>query len=149
VFVDRDGTLIRDVGYLTRLEQIEVLPRVPEAIKSVRAHGLKIAVITNQSAVGRGLLTVEGLELIHREMANLLARAGAFLNGIYYCPHHPTEGQGSYRVSCTCRKPNTGLVERAAGELDLDVRGICPRKGFLARGPMDLARSRSGESALK
>ncbi len=123
VFVDRDGTLIREVGYLTRVEQIEILPRVPEAIKSLRAQGLKIAVITNQSAVGRGLLTVEGLELIHREMEELLARAGACLDGIYYCPHHPTEGKGSYRVSCACRKPNTGLVEKAAGELDLDVSG--------------------------
>lgn len=121
VFVDRDGTLIKEVGYLSRLEQIEVLPRVPEAIQLLRREGLKVAVVTNQSAVARGIITEDNLQQIHKELAAQLARRGAFLDGIYYCPHHPTEGMAPYRISCGCRKPNVGLAERAAAELDLDV----------------------------
>ncbi len=120
VLVDRDGTLIREVGYLSRLEQIEVLPLVPEAIRLLHQQGLKVAVITNQSAVARGFITEDGLFQIHRELEVLLAKQGAFLDGIYYCPHHPTEGIEPYRVSCDCRKPNVGLAQRAATELNLD-----------------------------
>ena len=120
VFVDRDGTLIRDVGYLNRLEQMEVLPGVPEAIRLLHEGGLKVAVITNQSAVARGLLGEEELENIHQELKSLLGKRGASLDGIYYCPHHPTEGTGPYRVICDCRKPNVGLARRAVAELSLD-----------------------------
>lgn len=121
VFVDRDGTLIREVGYLNRLGQIEVLPRVPEAIQLLCRHGLKVAVITNQSGIARGLLTEDGLEQIHQELKRQLARCSAYLDGIYYCPHHPTEGVGPYRVSCECRKPEVGLTKKAARELNLDL----------------------------
>lgn len=121
VFVDRDGTLIKEVGYLSRLEQIEVLPRVPEAIQLLRREGLKVAVVTNQSAVARGLITEELLQQIHRELRRQLTRRGAYLDGIYYCPHHPTEGADPYRISCDCRKPNVGLAQRAAAELYLNV----------------------------
>lgn len=120
VLVDRDGTLIREVGHLSRLDQIEVLPLVPAAIRLLRQQGLKVAVITNQSAVARGLITEDGLLQIHREMELLLAKQGAFLDGIYYCPHHPTEGIEPYRIACDCRKPNVGLAEQAAAELHLD-----------------------------
>jgi D-glycero-D-manno-heptose 1,7-bisphosphate phosphatase len=121
VFVDRDGTLIREVGYLTRLEQIEILPRAPAALRLLRQQGLKVAVITNQSAVARGLLSELELEQIHQELKRQLATYGAFLDGIYYCPHHPTEGSGRYRISCDCRKPNAGLARQAAAELNLDI----------------------------
>ncbi len=119
--LDRDGTLIRDVAYLSRVEQIELLPRVPEAIRLLRGNGLKVAVITNQSAVARGLLSERGLQEIHRELTRLLAISGAFLDAIYYCPHHPTDGLGAYRIDCDCRKPNVGLTQRAAKELNLDL----------------------------
>jgi len=122
VFVDRDGTLIRDVGYLRRADQIEVLPRVPDAIQLLRQHSLKVVVLTNQSAVARGFLTPEELERIHEELKRRLAREGAFLDAIYCCPHHPTEGAGPYRVSCECRKPQDGLARRAQAELNLDLR---------------------------
>ncbi|MBI2999961.1 MAG: HAD family hydrolase [Deltaproteobacteria bacterium] len=121
VFLDRDGTVIRDPGYLSRSEQIEVLPRVPEALRLFRQHGLTVVVITNQSAVARGLLSESQLEEIHRELKRRLAESGALLDGIYYCPHHPTEGHAPYRISCECRKPNTGLARRAAAELDLEL----------------------------
>jgi D-glycero-D-manno-heptose 1,7-bisphosphate phosphatase len=121
VLVDRDGTMIRDVGYLTRVDEIEILPGVPEAIRLLSARGLKVAVITNQSAVGRGLLKEEELCRIHRELERRLAASDARVDGVYYCPHHPTEASGSYRVACDCRKPNVGLAERAAAELRLDL----------------------------
>lgn len=121
VLLDRDGTLVREVGYLSCSEQIEILPRVPQAIQLLHQHGLKVAVITNQSGVARGILGEDELELIHQELKRELARCGAFLDGIYYCPHHPTEGVDPYRVSCECRKPNVGLTKRAATELNLDL----------------------------
>ena len=121
VFVDRDGTLIREVGYLSRLEQIEVLPRVPESIQLLRQRGLKVVIITNQSAVARGFITEDELQQIHRELEKQLAKRGAFLDGIYYCPHHPSEGRDPYRIPCVCRKPNVGLAARAATELHLDL----------------------------
>ena len=124
VLVDRDGTLIRNVGYLSRLEQMEILPLVPAALRLLRRHGLKVAVITNQSAVARGLLTEAGLLQIHRELERRLRAHGAFLDAIYYCPHHPTEGIQPYRISCECRKPEVAMARRAAADLDLDL-GRC------------------------
>jgi D-glycero-D-manno-heptose 1,7-bisphosphate phosphatase len=121
VFIDRDGTLIRELGYLASLQQIEVLARVPESIRLLRENGFKVIVITNQSAVARGLLQEKDLQRIHHELEERLARSGAFLDGIYYCPHHPTEGINAYRVWCDCRKPNVGMVTRAARELNLDL----------------------------
>ena len=122
-FVDRDGTLIRDVGYLSRVDQIEVLPRVGEGIRLLQSLRLMVVMVTNQSAVARGYINEGELHEIHREIASRLAADGAVLNGIYYCPHHPTEGHPPYRVLCQCRKPDTGLIERACIELGLEARG--------------------------
>jgi len=120
VFVDRDGTLIREVDYLARLDQIELLPRVPEAIRLLQSHGLKVVMVTNQSAVARRIISEQQLHQIHREIERALDQGGAYLDGLYYCPHHPTEGTYPYRVSCRCRKPQPGLVERACLDLGLD-----------------------------
>ncbi len=94
---------------------------MPEAIRLLRQNGLKVAVVTNQSAVGRGFLSEAELERIHEELRALLAISGAMLDAIYYCPHHPTEALGVYRMACECRKPRTGLVRKAAEELNLDL----------------------------
>ena len=120
VFLDRDGTLIRDVGYLRRVDQIEILPKVPEALRLLREHGFKLVVVTNQSAVARGWMPEEDLGEIHAALGAQLARRGAWLDGVYYCPHHPTEGRGHYRITCTCRKPDIGMIERSAAELGLN-----------------------------
>lgn len=117
VFIDRDGTLIRDVGYLRSIEEIEILPGVVEGLARLRARGFKLVLVTNQSAVGRGLLTESALEGIHAELQR---RVGTF-DGVYYCPHHPTDALGRYRVTCDCRKPGAGMVERASRELNLDA----------------------------
>jgi D-glycero-D-manno-heptose 1,7-bisphosphate phosphatase len=120
VFVDRDGTLVREVGHLHRREQLEILPGVADAICFLRERGFKVVMVTNQSAVARGLLSEEGLAEIHQTLCARLAAAGAYLDGIYYCPHHPTEGLGAYNVVCDCRKPSPGLVRRAATDLEID-----------------------------
>lgn len=122
VFLDRDGTLIRDVGYLADLEQLEILERVPEALRLLSARGLKLVVITNQSGVARGYFDERRLREIHSRLEHRLAEAGARLDGIYYCPHHPTEGSLPYQRVCRCRKPESGLAERAARELGLDLK---------------------------
>ncbi len=120
VFVDRDGTIIREVGYVARLDQIELLPQVPEAIRLLQSHGLKVVMVTNQSAVARRIISEHQLHQIHREIERELDQSGAYLDGLYYCPHHPTEGTYPYRVSCRCRKPQPGLVEQACLDLGLD-----------------------------
>jgi len=120
IFLDRDGTLIRDVGYLYRQEQVEILPKVAEAIRLLRGQGFLLVVVTNQSAVARGRLTEEDLGHIHDALNTRLAQDGAQLDGIYYCPHHPTEGVGPYHAECDCRKPNTGMIVKAVSDLGLD-----------------------------
>lgn len=120
IFLDRDGTLIRDVGHLYRQDQVEILPRVAEAIRLLRGQGFLLVVVTNQSAVARGRLTEEELGRIHDALNARLAQDGAHLDGIYYCPHHPTEGIGTYHAECDCRKPNTGMIVRATSDLGLD-----------------------------
>jgi len=120
VFFDRDGTLIRNVGYLTRPEQIELLDGVPAAIRTLREAGFKTVVVTNQSAVARGWLTEAKLKEIHRLIEDRLAKEGARVDAVYYCPHHPSEGIGAYRLDCDCRKPNPGMIHRAANDLALE-----------------------------
>jgi len=120
VFLDRDGTLIREVGHLSRPEQVEILPGVGAALRALRVYGFKLVVVTNQSAVARGRLSEPELASIHDLLRDKLAAEGAFLDAIYYCPHHPTEGQGIYRVICNCRKPKTGMVDQAVSELRLN-----------------------------
>ena len=119
VFLDRDGTLIREIGYLCRPDQIELLDGVPAAIRALHDGGFKTVVVTNQSAVARGWLSEAGLKQIHRLLLDKLAQQGALLDAIYYCPHHPSEGIGGYRLVCDCRKPNPGMIYRAASDLTL------------------------------
>jgi D-glycero-D-manno-heptose 1,7-bisphosphate phosphatase len=120
VFLDRDGTLIREVGYLSRPDQVEILPGVPAALRRLREFGFRLVVVTNQSAVARGHMSEPDLVVIHELLREKLMAQGAVLDALYYCPHHPTEGLGSYRIFCNCRKPQTGLVEKAVLDLQLD-----------------------------
>jgi len=115
VFLDRDGTIARDVHYCRSPEQFELLPTVPEAIKLLNDSGFKVVVITNQSGIARGYFTEETLTQIHDKMKAELALYGAWVDAIYYCPHHPDDG-------CDCRKPKTALFFRAAKEHDIDLR---------------------------
>jgi D-glycero-D-manno-heptose 1,7-bisphosphate phosphatase len=121
VFLDRDGVLIRDADHLTEASQIEILPGVPEALRRLRAAGWTIIVVTNQSVVARGLVTEDGLRQIHRVLEAQLRERGAMLDAIYYCPHHPEGAVARYRVVCDCRKPEPGLLLRAAKDFDLEL----------------------------
>jgi D-glycero-D-manno-heptose 1,7-bisphosphate phosphatase len=120
VFLDRDGTIIEEVGYLHRADQLVLFPWAVDAIRALNRAGLPVVVVTNQSAIARGLLTEPVLVDIHRDLAERLAAGGARVDAYYYCPHHPDGPVAEYATTCDCRKPATGLIERAARELGLD-----------------------------
>jgi D-glycero-D-manno-heptose 1,7-bisphosphate phosphatase len=103
VFLDRDGTLNEEVGYVNHLDRFALLPRVGEAIRLLNGHGFKAVVITNQSGVARGYFSESLLHLVHQRMEDLLRKEGARLDGVYYCPHHPDAGVPPYRQKCRCR----------------------------------------------
>ncbi len=114
VFWDRDGTLNHDTGYVTSPEQLVLFPGVPEAIARLNKLGAMVLLVTNQSAIGRGMMTIEGLESIHERLAELIRPYGARIDGIFFCPHHPQDG-------CGCRKPKAGLIDQAVSRFALDV----------------------------
>ena len=121
LFIDRDGTLIEETNYLVSAEQIQVFPHSFEAVRQINDQGVPAILVTNQSAVARGLLSEQQLTDIHRSLESLFNQNGARLDAIYYCPHHPYEGSGPYTVECDCRKPKPGLLLQAAFELELDL----------------------------
>ena len=121
MFLDRDGTINVEVNYLSRPDQLELLPTVVETISMLNARRIPVVVITNQAGIARGYFPERQLEDVHRRLHQLLDEGGAKFDGVYYCPHHPTEGVGIYRVSCECRKPQPGMLIRAAGELGIDL----------------------------
>ncbi len=120
VFLDRDGTINEEVNYLHRPEELKFLDGVPEAIKLLKDNGFKIIVVTNQAGVARGYYTCKDVEDLHSFMNEELEKTGTGIDAFYYCPHHPTEGTGEYRVKCDCRKPGTGLFKRAEEDFDVD-----------------------------
>ena len=127
VFVDRDGTMARDVPYCRRPEDFELFPNTVKAIKLLNQHDFKVIVITNQSGVARGYFTEEILAKIHQKMKSELAKEGASVHAIYYCPHHPAD-------ECDCRKPKPKLVFQAAKEHDIDLG----RSVVIGDLPMDI-----------
>ncbi len=121
VFLDRDGTISKEVGYIRRSEALELLPRSAEAIGRLNRRGTPVVVVTNQSGVARGYFSEEDVGRTHERLAALLRTEGATLDGLYYCPHHPTEGFGEYMIACHCRKPEPGMLYQAASEMGLDL----------------------------
>jgi len=119
-FLDRDGTIIEELGYLGDPDQIRFIPGAIEALRALQRAGFRLVVITNQAGVARGLLTEADVHRVNERLRTLLAESGVRLDGIYYCPHHPEHGPPEYRLECSCRKPRPGMVERAARELHLD-----------------------------
>jgi histidinol-phosphate phosphatase family protein len=126
VFVDRDGTLNREVHFLRRVADLRLLPGSAAAVRALTRAGFTVVVVTNQSGVARGLVAPATLDAIHAAIRRRLAAAGAAVAGIYACPHHPTEGRPPLRKRCRCRKPAPGLARRAARDLGLDLaRSYC------------------------
>src|SRR5262245_14863119 len=121
VFIDRDGCLTEEVGYVNHVSRIRLLPRTAEALRRLNAAGLPAVMATNQSGIAKGYFDAEVLQAVHGEMQRQLAAAGARLDGVYVCTHHPGEGAPPYRADCGCRKPRPGLLRRAAADLDLDL----------------------------
>lgn len=120
-FLDRDGVINVDHGYVCRREDFEFVPGVLEGARRLHALGYALVVTTNQSGIGRGLYTESDFAELSDWMRGRFAEAGAPLAGIYFCPHHPTEADGVYRVACACRKPAPGMLLQAATELGLDL----------------------------
>ncbi|MGH7310357.1 MAG: D-glycero-alpha-D-manno-heptose-1,7-bisphosphate 7-phosphatase [Candidatus Rokuibacteriota bacterium] len=120
-FIDRDGTLTHEVGYVNHPKRLQLLPRSAEAIRRLNAAGVAAVVVTNQAGVARGYFSPDVLEATNAELVAQLKQAGASLDGVYVCPHHPTEGEPPFRAQCECRKPKPGLMLRAATELGLDL----------------------------
>jgi D-glycero-D-manno-heptose 1,7-bisphosphate phosphatase len=121
VFIDRDGTLNEDIGYVSEPDELHLYPWAAEAVRLINAAGLLAIVITNQSGIARGMYTEETLGEIHTRMIEELAREGARIDAVYYCPHHPGVGNERYGIACRCRKPGTGMLDRAAGEHRIDL----------------------------
>jgi D-glycero-D-manno-heptose 1,7-bisphosphate phosphatase len=121
VFIDRDGTLNEDIGYVSRPEELVLYPCAAEAVRQLNEAGFLAVVITNQSGIARGLYTEKSLAAIHSRMIEELDRQGAQIDAVYYCPHHPEIGSHHYRQHCDCRKPQPGLLKLAAREHNIDL----------------------------
>ncbi len=125
IFLDRDGTINEYVGYLLRHEDFKLINGVPDAIRLINYSGYLAIVVTNQPVIARGEVTVDELRYIHNKMETLLGEKGAYLDGIYYCPHHPDSGfKGEIhdlKICCNCRKPKPGLLLKAASDFNIDL----------------------------
>lgn len=121
VFIDRDGTISEEVGYVNHPTRYRVFPFAAEAIRLLNDAGWLAILVTNQAGVARGYFAEEMIGKVHSILTEELASGGARLNAIYYCPHHPTVGEPPYRLDCDCRKPKPGLIRRAAAEFQIDL----------------------------
>jgi D-glycero-D-manno-heptose 1,7-bisphosphate phosphatase len=120
VFLDRDGTLIEERGYIDRLDLLTVFPWTADALRLLKRAGFAIVVITNQSAIARGIIDETFLGEVHRELGARLARGGAEIDRYYFCPHLADAKVARYREACRCRKPGPGMIEQACRDMDLD-----------------------------
>lgn len=121
VFLDRDGTINEEVGYLSRLDQLKLFPRSAAALHMLNQRGIPVIVVTNQSGVARGYFSEDFVHKVHAFLQEQLSIEKAYIDAFYYCPHHPTEGLGPYRQVCACRKPKAGMLLQAARDLHLDL----------------------------
>ena len=121
VFIDRDGTINEQMGYINHPSRFVLLPGAAEAVKILKDNGFACFVVSNQSGVARGYFPIELVYEVHDHMQELLAAKGARLDGIFFCPHHPQGAVPEYAISCSCRKPRTGLIEQAKGKLAIDM----------------------------
>ena len=121
VFLDRDGTMVHDVGYLSRLEDLQWFPWTIEAVRLLHRAGFLVCVTTNQSGIALGFCTDAFVRRVHEEMSAAIEAAGARIDGWFYCPHHPQAAIDALRTDCECRKPRPGLVRQAQERFDIDL----------------------------
>jgi D-glycero-D-manno-heptose 1,7-bisphosphate phosphatase len=146
VFIDRDGTISEEVGYINHPSRFRLFPYTAAAIKLLNDQGWLAVVITNQAGVARGYFTESMIETVHNSLRRELGEKGARVDGIYYCAHHPSVGEPPYRQECDCRKPKPGLVIRASKEL-----GIALKQSWMIGdryGDIELAHNAGVRSAL-
>jgi len=124
--MDRDGTLIEEVGYLDRLDRLDIFPYSVDAVRLLNRAGFAVVVVTNQSGIARGYFDEAFVDGVHARLATVFERGGARIDAFYYCPHLPDGAVAAFRQACDCRKPRPGLLQRAARELQLD-----PRRSFV------------------
>ena len=126
VFLDRDGTIIEEVGYLDRPERVEFFPWTIDAIRVLNRADLAVVLVSNQSGIARGFFTDAVVDTVHQRMDDMLSAGGARIDAYYYCPHHPDGSVAALAKVCDCRKPARGLVDRAVAEL-----GVDPARSFV------------------
>lgn len=138
IFLDRDGVINKEVDYLHKAEDFELIEQSAEAILAINRSEFLAIVLTNQSGVARNLFSIEALENIHKTMKTLLGKKGATLDGIFFCPHHPDKtlpgGRTGFIVSCCCRKPEIGMVEAATEQFGIDLS----RSFLIGDSPRDI-----------
>ena len=120
IFLDRDGVIVEDTGYISSPGELILFPDVIPVLKKLQ-HFFRLLVVTNQSGVARGYFTEEDLFAIHERVIHMLAINGVGLDAIYYCPHHPQVGNDEYRIECDCRKPKPGLLQLAKEEFNIEL----------------------------
>jgi D-glycero-D-manno-heptose 1,7-bisphosphate phosphatase len=121
VFLDRDGTLVEEAGYLDRLERLVFFPYSIDAVRLLNRGGFAVVIVTNQAGIARGIFKEAFVVEAHRHITERLAAGGARVDGFYYCPHHPEASVEAYRQDCDCRKPRSGMFTRAAAELGISL----------------------------
>lgn len=121
IFLDRDGTVCEEVGYINHLSRCRLLPFAGQAIRKINHAGLKAIIVSNQAGVARGYFAESLVHEVHRKISMELERENARIDAIYYCPHHPDGSVPEFRKACECRKPRPGMLERAGRELGVDL----------------------------
>lgn len=138
IFLDRDGTINKHIGFLRKPEELELLPDVPDAIRKINASGYLAIVITNQPVIARGEVTVNELKIIHNRLETLLGQNGAYIDGLYFCPHHPDKGFDGeiqeLKIVCECRKPKPGLLIQASKDFNIAL----DQSWMIGDGPNDI-----------
>lgn len=146
VFLDRDGTIIREYGHFWEPRQIELIGGAADAIRRLKGAGFLCIVTTNQSAIARGIFDEHQFWMGQKRLEDLLGGEGLKLDAVYFCPHHPTEGESPYRMECDCRKPKPGMILRAAREFGIDLA----RSFMVGDSPVDVGAGRAaGVSVVK
>jgi len=139
VFLDRDGTVAEEVGYVNHASRVRLLPGSAQAVRRVREAGFLAVVVTNQAGVARDYFEEFVVRQANQRLMELLSQEGTTLDGIYYCPHHPREGAAPYRQDCDCRKPRPGMLRRAAQDLGIDLA----RSYMVGDGLVDIGAARA------
>jgi len=121
VFLDRDGTLVEEAGYLDRLDRLAFFPYSVDAVRLLNRAGFAVVVVTNQAGVARGMFDDAFVTTVHRRIGEVMDAGGARIDGFYHCPHHPDGTVAEYRRACDCRKPQPGLLRQAAADLRLNL----------------------------